>query len=76
MTAGKNGMGKFLSCMVSLDRKVPVCELRDESTKEKVILRDISLPTFDGYTTALNPTTRPLLPQHAGLPTPKAASVK
>ncbi|KAL3173741.1 hypothetical protein MRX96_041544 [Rhipicephalus microplus] len=36
MTAGRNGMGKFWSCMASLDRKVPVCELRDENTKEKV----------------------------------------
>ncbi|KAL3181045.1 hypothetical protein MRX96_037105 [Rhipicephalus microplus] len=36
MTAGRNGMGKFWSYMASLNRKAPVCELRDENTKEKV----------------------------------------
>ncbi|KAL3193464.1 hypothetical protein MRX96_016820 [Rhipicephalus microplus] len=36
MTTGRNGMGKFWSYMASLDRKAPMCELRDENMKEKV----------------------------------------
>ncbi|KAL3182687.1 hypothetical protein MRX96_034598 [Rhipicephalus microplus] len=72
MTAGRNGMGKFWSYMASLGRKVPVCELLDKNTKEKVedIARHLTAH-IRGIYDSTQPHDSPTSPTACGTANPK-----